>query len=131
MFRVQLAARAIAAQIASIHHPDRVVTIRYEGRPVETETINALMLYVTGYIFTIGVLSVAMTLVGVDTVSALFGIWTSIGNIGYGVGPMLAETGTFRDFPDAAKWIMTLAMLLGRLGLLAIFVLVLPRFWRR
>jgi trk system potassium uptake protein len=74
---------------------------------------------------------VGMTLVGVDMVSALFGIWTSIGNIGYGFGPMVAETGTFRDFPDAAKWLMTLAMLLGRLGLLAIFVLVLPRFWRR
>ena len=131
VFRVQLAARAIAAQIATIHHPDRVVTIRYAGRPVEVETINALMLYVTGYILTIGVLSVVMTLLGVDTVSALFGIWTSIGNIGYGFGPMVAETGTFRDFPDAAKWVMTLAMLLGRLGLLAIFVLVLPRFWRR
>jgi trk system potassium uptake protein len=131
VFRVQLAWRAIRAQIAAIHHPDRVTPLRYDGRKVETETINALMLYVTGYILTIGVLSVGMTLVGVDMVSALFGIWTSIGNIGYGFGPMVAETGTFRDFPDAAKWLMTLAMLLGRLGLLAIFVLVLPRFWRR
>jgi trk system potassium uptake protein len=130
VFRVQVSARAIGAQIAAINHPDRVVPLRYAGRPVEIETMNALMLYVTGYILTIGVLSVAMTMVGVDITSALFGIWTSLGNIGYGFGPMLAETGTFRDFPDAAKWIMTLAMLLGRLGLLAIFVLVLPQFWR-
>ena len=35
-----------------------------------------------------------------------------------------------RAAADAAKWIMTLSMLLGRLGLLAIFVLVLPSFWR-
>lgn len=131
VFRVQLAARAIAAQISVINHPDRVVPVRYAGRAVETETISALMLYVTGYILTIGVVSVGMTLVGVDTVSALFAIWTSLGNIGYGFGPMVQATGTFRDFPDAAKWMMTLTMLLGRLGLLAIFVLVLPRFWRR
>ena len=130
VFRVQVSARAIAAQISAIHHPDRVVPLRYAGRAVEVETMNALMLYVTGYILTIGVLSVAMTIVGVDITSALFGIWTSLGNIGYGFGPMLGDTGTFRDFPDAAKWIMTLAMLLGRLGLLAIFVLVLPQFWR-
>jgi trk system potassium uptake protein TrkH len=44
---------------------------------------------------------------------------------------MVERTGTFVDFPDAAKWIMILAMLLGRLGLLAILVLVLPRFWQR
>ncbi len=131
VFRVQLAGRAIAAQIAIINHPSRIAPVRYAGRAVEVETINALMLYVTGYILTIGVLSTAMTLLGVDTLSALFGIWTSLGNIGYGFGPMVAETGTFRDFPDAAKWIMTLAMLMGRLGLLAIFVLILPRFWRR
>ena len=34
------------------------------------------------------------------------------------------------DFNDTATWIMILAMLLGRLGMLAIFVLFLPRFWR-
>jgi trk system potassium uptake protein TrkH len=130
VFRVQVSARAIAAQVTAITNPDRVVPLRYAGRAVEVETMNALMLYVTGYILTIGVLSVVMTMVGVDITSALFGVWTSLGNIGYGFGPMLVETGTFRDFPDAAKWIMTLAMLLGRLGLLAIFVLVLPQFWR-
>lgn len=131
VFRVQLAANAISAQIAAINHPDRIVALRYAGKAVEVETVNALMLYVSGYILTIGVLSVAMTLTGVDIESALFGIWASLGNIGYGFGPMVMETGTFRDFPDAAKWLMTLAMLLGRLGLLAIFVLVLPQFWRR
>ncbi len=89
------------------------------------------MLFVTGYILSIGVLSVAMTLVGVDPVSALFGIWTSIGNIGYGYGPMVIRTGTFVDFPEAAKWLMILAMVLGRLGLLTLLVLVLPRFWLR
>ena len=130
VFRVQVSARAIAAQVTAIANPDRVVPLRYAGRAVEVETMNALMLYIKGYILTIGVLSVAMTMVGVDVTSALFGVWTSLGNIGYGFGPMLVETGPFRDFPDAAKWIMTLAMLLGRLGLLAIFVLVLPQFWR-
>lgn len=131
VFRVQLAARALGAQLAEISHPDRVVPLRYAGLPVGQDTISAMMLYVTGYILAIGVLSVAMTLVGVDIESALFGIWTSIGNIGYGFGPMVAETGTFRDFPDLAKWMMTFAMILGRLGLLAILVLVLPRFWIR
>ena len=88
-------------------------------------------MFVTSYIFIIGVLSTAMTLFGVDPVSSLFAVWQAIGNIGYGYGPLIARTGTFVDFPTAAIWIMTLAMILGRLGLLAILVLVLPSFWRR
>ncbi len=30
----------------------------------------------------------------------------------------------------AAKWILSAAMLLGRLELLIVFVLFMPRFWR-
>lgn len=130
VFRVQVAWAAVQAQIARIHSPERIAPVRYAGRRVEDEVINALMLYVTGYILIIGVLTVAMSLVGVDMISALFGIWMALGNIGYGYGPMLGDTGTFRDFPDAAKWLMTLAMLLGRLGLLAVLVVALPSFWR-
>ncbi|AWB49037.1 potassium transporter TrkH [Gemmobacter aquarius] len=131
VFRSQLVAAALVSQIRQIVSPGRVVPVKYEGRVVEKDVMDALILYVTGYVLTLGVLTVAMTLVGLDTVSALFAVWTALGNIGYGFGPIVARTGTFVDLPDAGKWIMTLAMLLGRLGLLAIFVLVLPRFWRR
>lgn len=130
VFRVQVLIAAVRSQLRLIQSPSAIAPVKYAGRTVPDDVMNALILYVTGYILTLGVLSVAMTLTGVDTTSALFGIWTSMGNIGYGFGPLVARTGTFIDFPDAAIWLMTLAMLMGRLGLLAIFVLVLPRFWR-
>jgi trk system potassium uptake protein len=131
VFRVQVTARALAAQLRLIHLPNRISPIKYAGRNVDNDVMSALILYVTGYIVTIGVLSLCLTLTGVDAVSALYAIWTSIGNIGYGYGPMVARTGTFVDFSDAAKWVMILAMIMGRLGLLSLFVLVLPRFWQR
>ena len=92
--------------------------------------MNSLILFVSGYVLIIGVLTVALSLMGIDPVSALFGVWASLGNIGYHFGPLTAATGTARDFPDAAKWVLILAMLMGRLGLLAVLVLALPRFWR-
>lgn len=131
VFRVQIAWAALVQQVLQIVSPGRVVPVKYDGRTVAPDVIDALILYITGYVLTLGVLSVAMTLTGVDPVSSLFAVWTAIGNIGYGFGPLVERTGTFVDFNDAAKWIMTLSMLLGRLGLLAIFVLVLPQFWRR
>ncbi len=130
VFRVQLCLAALVHQLGRIRHPSRIAALRYDGRPVTADVIDGLILFVTGYIFLIGVLSVALALLGVDAVSALFGIWTMIGNIGYGYGPLVAPTGTFIDFPAAAKWIMVLAMILGRLGLLTLLVLLLPRFWR-
>ena len=129
IFRVQVMMRAVAQGIQRIAEPNRVTVLRYDGRRVSQDTLAGVMMFVNGYIVTLGVLSVAMTLTGVDVTTSIFAIWSSMGNIGYGYGPMVAETGTYRDLGDASIWVMTLAMLLGRLGLLAIFVLALPRFW--
>ncbi|MEZ5755030.1 MAG: TrkH family potassium uptake protein [Paracoccaceae bacterium] len=131
VFRVQLVWAALVQQIRMIVTPGRVVPVKYDGRRVAPDVMDALILYVGGFILTLGVLTVAMALTGVDAMSSLFAVWTCLGNIGYGFGPMVERTGTFVDFPDIAKWVMTLAMISGRLGLLAIFVLVLPRFWQR
>ncbi|WP_309668041.1 TrkH family potassium uptake protein [Tabrizicola sp.] len=131
IFRVQVALSALGREIRRISNPNSIDPVKYAGRTVNADVMSALMMFVTSYIFIIGVLSTAMTLFGVDPVSSLFAVWQAIGNIGYGYGPLIARTGTFVDFPTAAIWIMTLAMILGRLGLLAILVLVLPSFWRR
>jgi trk system potassium uptake protein TrkH len=131
VFRVQITIAAVGAQMRLIALPSRVHPVKYQGRTVDAETMDGVIMYVGAFILLLGTLSVAITLVGVDTESALFAVWTTLGNIGYGYGPMVARTGTFIEFPDAAKWLMILAMLMGRLALLAVFVLFLPRFWMR
>jgi trk system potassium uptake protein len=130
VFRVQVSIAALAAHIRLIANPNRISPVKYAGRTVQEDVINGLILFITGYVLILGVLSVAMSLVGVDLMPALFGVWASLGNVGYHFGPTLAATGTIQDFPEAAKWILILAMLMGRLGLLAVLVLILPRFWR-
>jgi trk system potassium uptake protein TrkH len=131
VFRVQLLIAVMRREVRRIGNPSVVDPIRYDGRTVEEDVLNALILFLSSYILILGTMSAAMTLLGVDSVSALFAVWTALGNIGYGFGPLVERTGTFIDFPPGAIAIMTLCMLLGRLGLLAILVLVLPSFWRR
>ncbi len=131
VFRVQLVIAVLKREVRRIGNPSTIDPIRYQGRVVEEDVLNALILFVSSFILILGVMSVAMTLMGVDTVSAVFAVWTSLGNIGFGFGPLVERTGTFIDFPPGAIAIMTLCMILGRLGLLAILVMVLPSFWRR
>jgi trk system potassium uptake protein TrkH len=131
VFRVQLSVAMLKREILRIGTPSAVNPIRYQGRPVQEDVLNALILFVSSFILILGVMSVAMTLLGVDTVSALFAVWTTLGNVGYGFGPLVERTGTFTDFPPGAIAIMTFCMILGRLGLMAILVMMLPSFWRR
>jgi trk system potassium uptake protein TrkH len=130
VFRVQIAASALIAQIRQIASPSKVVPVRYEGRTVGEDVISGLILFITSFVLLMGIMTVTLTLMGVDPMSALWGVWTSIGNVGYGMGPLASRTGTLMEYPDAAKWVLILAMIMCRLGLMAIFVLFLPRFWR-
>lgn len=130
VFRVQVSMSAVRAHLRQIASPSRTAPVHHGGRRIDPETLNGVSMFVTSYIFLIGVMSVSITLTGVDLTSGLFAVWSSLGNIGYGIGPMVARTGTYIDFPVAAKWLMIITMLLGRLSLLAVFVIFLPRFWR-
>lgn len=130
VFRVQIAFSVLRAQVRRIAWPNSVEAVKYDGRTVEDDLIQALIMFISSYILILGLFSVVLTLVGVDLESAMFAIWTTLGNVGYGFGPLVEHTGTFVEFPDAAIAVMGLAMILGRLGLLAVLVLLLPAFWR-
>ena len=48
------------------------------------------------------------------------------------LGPGLASVAeTYGDLPGTAKWILCVAMLLGRLEVFTLLVLFTPMFWRR
>lgn len=130
VFRTQIMFAAIAAQIRKVHSPSRMSVVRYDGVVVDDEVMNPLIMYLTGYLVTIMILSIGVSLTGVDLESSLMAIWTSIGNIGYVFGHATQPTGTMAGFDDTAKWLMIVAMLMGRLGMVAGYVLLLPRFWR-
>ncbi len=130
VFRVQIMLGALGSAIRRIHAPNRVAPVRYAGRTVDNDTMDAIVLYLGAYILCFGFFVIGIDLSGVDFVSSIFAAWTTIGNIGYSYGPMVTRTGTFVDFPDTAKLMMIVAMIMGRLSLLSVLVLVLPQFWR-
>ena len=71
-----------------------------------------------------------LSLTGLDFVTSISGAATSISNVGPGLGSTIGPNGNFYQLPDVAKWILSTAMILGRLELFAILVLFLPSFWR-
>lgn len=130
MFRAQIVLAAIRSELRQITAPNRIAPVRYDGRAVDAGTMDAVTLFMTGYVLAMGLLAVGLTLTGVDSLSALWASWASIGNIGYVVRPLTTDLGPFAQFPEAAKWLLITGMLAGRMALVAVLVVLLPRFWR-
>jgi trk system potassium uptake protein TrkH len=68
---------------------------------------------------------------GLDLVTAISAVATALGNVGPGLGPIVGPSGNFEPLSDPVKWVLTLAMLLGRLEFFTVLVLLHPAFWRR
>ncbi|ARE82485.1 potassium uptake transporter, transmembrane component, TrkH [Roseovarius sp. TM1035] len=130
IFRYQLMMRAMGQQARRIFNPSSVMILRHEGRRVEDEVLQSVMLLFTVYILSLGFFSVALELTGLTLMESVTGAWTAIFNVGPAFGPSVGPTGSLIAFPDSAKALMILAMLMGRLEILAVIVLILPSFWR-
>ncbi|MBL4879255.1 MAG: TrkH family potassium uptake protein, partial [Hyphomonas sp.] len=97
---------------------------------VDEEVLQSVMVFVSLYLLTFLVSAALISLTGVDALTAISGAATSVSNVGPGLGPMIGPSGTFQLLPDFAKWVCAIAMLLGRLEFVAVFVVLTRRFWR-
>jgi len=130
IFRFQLLFAAISAQIRLIHNPNGVFKARYEGRSIEVEVFSSVVAFFVMFIASLFLVAIALTLTGLDTVTAISGAAAALANIGPGLGEIIGPAGSFEPLSDAAKWILAMTMLLGRLELLSVFVLFTAAFWR-
>ncbi|MGR3501234.1 TrkH family potassium uptake protein [Pseudaestuariivita sp.] len=130
VFRYQILFASIRAQVRRILAPHGVFTPKYNGRPVDEDVLNSVMAFFVLYFVTLGGVSVALSLAGQDIVTAVSGAAAALSNIGPGLGDQIGPAGNFAGLGDTEKVILTLAMLVGRLELMAVFVLFTARFWR-
>ena len=131
VFRFQVLFAAIVAQVRRIHSPSGVFVPRFEGRPIDDEALSSVMSFFYFFALTLGLFIVALSMIGLEPITAISGAATALANVGPGLGPEIGPAGNFAGLPDSAKWLLSLAMVIGRLELLSVLVLLTPAFWRR
>lgn len=130
VFRYQLLFASIRAQLQRIRSPHGIFTPRYDGRPVTEEVLASVMSFFMFFVVTLGLVAVALSMTGLDFVTSVSGAATALANIGPGLGDIIGPAGNFSTLNDPAKWILTIAMLLGRLELMVVYVIFTVKFWR-
>jgi trk system potassium uptake protein TrkH len=102
----------------------------YDGKPLSADVVEGVMAFLAVYFLAVALAALALGAFGLDFITALSGAVQAIGNIGPGLGEVIGPAGNYSSLPDGTKWILALAMLLGRLELFTVLVLLTPRFWR-
>ncbi|SEG57986.1 TrkH family potassium uptake protein [Vibrio hangzhouensis] len=131
IFRFQIAVTLLNKQMMKLIHPSGVFVQRYNHRPVNDDIVRSVVAFVLMFFVTIIVIAAGLSAMGLDPVTSISGAITAVANVGPGMGSVIGPTGNFAPLPDAAKWLLSFGMLMGRLEILTLLVLFFPAFWRR
>ena len=130
IYRLQVASLLTRSHLQHLISPNRIVPLTYNGRRLPEDVPFSVVAFFAVYMATIGLFTVVLCAMGLDLVTALSGAASAVSNVGPGLGSIIGPSGSYADLPAGAKWVLSGAMLLGRLELFTVLVLFRPEFWR-
>ncbi|MGI4840369.1 MAG: TrkH family potassium uptake protein [Janthinobacterium lividum] len=130
IFRFQVAYILLKASLNQLIHPRAVIKQKYNGHRLDEEIVRSILTFSFFFAITICAIALALSLLGLDWMTALTGAASTVSGVGPGLGETIGPAGNFSSLPDTAKWILSGGMLLGRLEIITVLVLCMPAFWR-
>lgn len=130
MIRIQVMFKMVAREISRITHPRRVQAVKVGGQPIEEKQVSNITAFIIIFSLTFVTLTVLLSFFVGDFTTASTAVVAALCNIGPGLSGVGA-TQNFEWIPLGGKWILILAMLLGRLELFTVIIALSPSSWKK
>ncbi len=130
MIRTLILAQQALIELKRLVHPQIVAPLRVGDTVVPQQIASAVLGFIFLYILTMGELTFLLVASGLDFTSSISAIVACINNAGPGLN-VVGPAQNYQALNDFQVWICSLAMLVGRLEVMTIFVLLTPTFWRK
>lgn len=128
VIRVLLILKQGYREVLRLIHPNAIIPVKLGRRPIADRVLEAVWGFFSVYLLVFVIMLIALLGTGLDQVTAWSAVGATLNNLGPGLGDVAAHYGNLND---TAKWILCLAMLMGRLEVFTLLVLLTPAFWRR
>ena len=146
--RIVIAVKGVYINVRKMINPRYVPKARFEGKTLESKTINDVFAFITLYFF---IFLVALFLLAFDPVNGqlvnivsdagtytvehgFFSNFSAVLTCISNVGPALEAVGpysSFAGYSDFSTIVLTLTMMLGRLEILPVLILFNKRTWQK
>ena len=124
--RIYLFFVSVRKQLKLIIHPEGIYAIKMNRRIIDHSLELQIMIFIIVYLMTMTITTLLLATMGMDGMTSLSASIATIGNVGPGFGDV-SSLANYANLPTAAKYILSINMLLGRLeimNVLALFVLL-------
>lgn len=114
-------------EIKKLIHPNAIFKIRIGQTALSQNIIEAVWGFFATYVALFFVFMLILMADGLDQVTAFSAVAACMNNLGPGLGEVAAN---YSNISDLSKWVLSIAMLFGRLEIFTLLVLLTPEFWR-
>ena len=128
VIRILLLFKQGIREIKRLIHPNAIFTIKIGDKPISERIIEAVWGFLAVYVIIFAFLLLVLMATDIDFLTAFSALSACINNLGPGLGEVSQN---YYGINEIAKWILCLAMLLGRLEIFTLLVLFTPAFWQR
>lgn len=126
--RMLILSKQSLREIYRLIHPNAVYSIKLRNRTVPERVADGVWAFFGVYLAIFYFLVILLQLTGLDYLSAWSSTAAALNNLGPGLGDASAHYG---EINSIAKWLLSAAMIIGRLEIFTVLVLFTPMFWRR
>ncbi|GIX31658.1 MAG: Trk system potassium uptake protein [Porticoccaceae bacterium] len=126
--RMVIMTRQVFREVGRLVHPSGVFPLKVGTWAVPTRVTDAVWAFFGVYLGVYYAVVLLLLASGLDYVTAWSATAATLNNLGPGLG---AVANHFGDINPFAKWVLSFAMILGRLEIFTVLVLFTPMFWRR
>ena len=128
VIRILLLVKQGMRELKRLVHPSAQFAVKIGRKPVPDNVIEAVWGFFAAYFAISALMILVLMASGLNQDTAFSAVAACLNNL----GPGLDEVGqNFASINDFAKWVLCLAMLLGRLEIFTLLVLFTPGFWRK
>jgi len=128
--RIVLFLKLALNEMKHLLNPRGVYKIRMNREPVKKDMIYTVTGFIFLYIFLLILITLIVTWTNVDLLTSFSTALVTLGNIGPGFGGV-GPTMNYHFLTPGIKWVLSLAMMIGRLEVYTVLIILTPRFWKR
>ena len=126
--RIMIVAKKLATDLKRLVQPRAVFPVRVGLRAIPDDIVTSVTTFFLLFLAVFATGGLLLSAMGLDMVTAFSASAASLGNIGPGFGHV-GPTLTYAPLPAAAKLLLVVMMLVGRLEVYTLLVLLF--LWRR
>ena len=126
--RLIMLVKLVGMEIKRMIRPRSVISMRFEGKEIDENTQRSVAVYFAVYMFSFFAIFLILTLENFDFETTFTAAVACFNNIGPGLG-QVGPMGSFSLFSDFSTFILSIAMLLGRLEIFPMLIALSPSVW--